>query len=112
MTTRPIRFSGSHLFVNAEAAGSIRVEVLDAGGRALPGFGAAQCTPVQGNGTRLPVSWPGATLGTLAGETVRFRFRLDRGRLYSFWVSATAAGASGGYAGAGGPSFHSPVDRP
>ena len=112
VTTRPIRFSGSHLFVNAEAAGSIRVEVLDAGGRALPGFGAAQCAPVQGNGTRLPVSWPGATLGALAGETVRFRFRLDRGRLYSFWVSATAAGASGGYVGAGGPSFHEPRRSP
>jgi len=88
------------------------VEVLDAGGRVLPGFGAAECSPVQGNGTRLPVAWPGATLGALAGETVRFRFRLDRGRLYAFWVSATTAGASGGYAGAGGPSFKSPVDRP
>ena len=112
VTTRPIRFSGSHLFVNAEVSGSIRVEVLDAGGRVLPGFGAAECSPVQGNGTRLPVAWPGATLGALAGETVRFRFRLDRGRLYAFWVSATTAGASGGYAGAGGPSFKSPVDRP
>ena len=30
----------------------------------------------------------------------RFRFRLDRARLYAFWVSANAAGRSGGYVGA------------
>jgi hypothetical protein len=99
------------LFVNADVAGSLRVEVLDSAGRVLPGFGADRCSPVQGNATRLAVEWPGAALGTLAGQAVRFRFRVDRGRLYAFWVSGTPAGASGGYVGAGGPSFQSRIDR-
>jgi hypothetical protein len=111
VTTRPLRFSGAHLFVNAAVTGSLRVDVLDAAGRVLPGFAAAQCTSVQGNATKLRVDWPGAKLGSLAGETIRFRFRLDRGRLYSFWVGATPAGASGGYVGAGGPAFQGPIDR-
>ena len=33
ITTRPVRFSGQHLFVNARAFGSISVEVLDRSGR-------------------------------------------------------------------------------
>lgn len=112
VTTRPIRFAGSHLFVNADVAGEMKVEALDQAGRVLPGYGADRCVAITGNATRLPVAWSGSPIGALAGETVRFRFRIDRGRLYSFWVSATPAGASGGYVGAGGPGFRDIVDRP
>jgi hypothetical protein len=34
----------------------------------------------------------------------------DRGELYAFWVTDSAAGASGGYVGAGGPGFAGPTD--
>ena len=107
-----MRFSGSQLFVNADVAGEIKIEVLDQAGRVLAGYGAERCVAVKGNGTRMPVAWSGSPLAALAGETVRFRFRIDRGRLYSFWVSATPSGASGGYVGAGGPGFRDAVDRP
>ena len=90
----------------------MKIEVLDQAGRVLPGYGAERCVAVTGNGTRMKVAWNGATLSALAGETVRFRFRIDRGRLYSFWVSATPSGASGGYVGAGGPGFRDAIDRP
>ena len=112
VTTRPVRFSGAHLFVNAEIAGEMKIEVLDQAGRVLPGYGADRCVAISGNGTRTPVAWTGSPLGALAGETVRFRFRIDRGRLYAFWVSAAPSGASGGYVGAGGPGFRDAVDRP
>jgi hypothetical protein len=112
LVTRPVRFSGGYLFVNADTRqGELTVEVLDQQGRVLPGFGKAQCTPVRGDGTRLPVSWSsGSTLASLAGEAVRFRFSMSVGRLYAFWVSRWPSGESGGYVAAGGPGFRGPSD--
>jgi hypothetical protein len=111
LTTRPIRFSGSHLFVNADVAGGdLRVEVLDAGGRVLAPFTRDQCRPVTANGTRLPVTWEKGSLGDLVGQDVRLRFSLTRGSLYAFWVSPSAAGRSRGYAAAGGPGIQGPTD--
>src|SRR5262245_39450057 len=40
LITRPLRFSGEHLFVNANVEGELRVEVLDEGGRAIEGYSA------------------------------------------------------------------------
>jgi len=111
ITTRPVRFSGRHLFVNAEVGGELRVEVLDRAGRVIEPFSFNRAKPIAGDGTRLPVSWDGATtLHELAGEPVRFRFSLTRGRLYAFWVSPSPDGRSHGYVAAGGPGFTRPVD--
>ncbi len=110
-TTRPVRFSGGHLFVNADArGGEIRVEVLDEGGRMLEPFSAANCRGVSEDGTRLRVEWSRGSLAALAGESVRFRFIVRGARLYAFWISPTSAGASRGYLAAGGPGLASPVD--
>ena len=112
LITRPIRFSCRHLFVNVDCPdGELRVEVLDKDGAALPAFSSGNSVPIRLNSTGTPVSWNGAAdLGQLAGQTVRFRFRLTRGRLYAFWVSATPDGASRGYVAAGGPGFDGPTD--
>lgn len=111
VTTRPLRFSGGQLFVNAVVSGSLRVEVLDREGRVIPPFSSANAIPVTGDATRIPVAWQsGASLKSLAGEVVRFRFTVTRGRLYSFWVSGSPTGASGGYVAAGGPGFRSGRD--
>jgi hypothetical protein len=57
------------------------------------------------------VTWTGATgLSSLAGKHVRFRFYLQNGELYSFWVTRSVAGASYGYVAAGGPGFTAPTD--
>lgn len=113
LTTRPVRFSGRHLFVNADTrGGELKVEMLDHAGRVIAPFSRENCVGVRGNGTRLPVRWSqAAELSVLAGETVRFRFMLEHGRLYAFWVSASAAGESAGFPAAGGPEFSGPVDR-
>jgi len=111
MTTRPLRFSGGHLFVNADArGGDIRVEVLDEGGRVLQPFSAANCTAVSDDGTRLPVNWARGALASVAGSTVRFRFVVRGARLYAFWVSPSPDGASRGYLAAGGPGLQRPID--
>ena len=112
LTTRPIRFSGRHLFVNAAVDGTLQVEVLDESGGVIEPYSAARAIPVSGDGTRLPVQWRGRqSLEELAGTTVRFRFTLERAKLFAFWVSADAAGASRGYLAAGGPGLSAlPLD--
>ncbi len=113
VTTRPVVFNGSRLFVNAHilAGGELRAEVLDVGGNVVESFSAARCEPIRENGTRIRVRWAGgATLAELAGQWVRFRFYLESGRLYAFWVSRAEQGASSGYVAAGGPTFNGPVD--
>lgn len=107
LTTRKVRFSGSQLFVNAKVNdGELRAEILDENGRVLPGFSTADCIPVKNDKTRLHVRWKdSATLAAIAGRTVRFRFRLRNGSLYSFWVSDDERGASAGYVAGGGPGL-------
>jgi hypothetical protein len=107
LTTRPIRFSGKHLFVNAAIAdtGSLTVEVLDDRGQPRPGFSKSDCVAIAGNKAKQSVKWKQASLADLAGQTVHLRFHLTRGQLYSFWVSKNADGTSGGYAAAGGPGL-------
>jgi hypothetical protein len=112
LLTRPLVFSGGRLFVNADVAGELRVEVLDRDRRVIEAFAAGRCRPIHGDATRMKVEWTGgADMARLAGQPVRFRFALDRGRLYSFWVSRSERGESGGYRAAGGPGLASPIDR-
>ena len=113
LVTRPVTFSGGHLFVNADTrGGELRVQVLDRQGRDVAPFTAAQCQPIRGDSTRHMVEWTGAALQQLAGREVRFRFLLTHGRLYSFWVSRWRTGESGGYPAAGGPEFRDSMDVP
>ena len=112
LTTRKLRFTGKHLFVNVDASrGELRVEVLNAEGRTIPKFSKPQCEPIRVDKTLARVSWRGVSdLSDLAGRPVRFRFHLRGGRLYAFWVSADGTGASRGYVAAGGPGFTGPTD--
>src|SRR5688572_6362612 len=111
LTTRPLQFTGSHLFVNADAAGELRGEVLDRAGRAIDGFSIDRCNAVRGDSTRAMVTWTGDSLARLAGQPVRLRFMLSNTKLYAFWVSRSARGESSGYLGGGGPAFASHQDR-
>jgi hypothetical protein len=111
LMTRPLTFSGRHLFVNADVQGELRVEVLDRDGHAIEQFSAERCQPVRGNSTRTRVAWTGdATLERVAGREIRFRFLLNAGSLYSFWVSALPTGQSRGPLGAGGSGYARHVD--
>lgn len=105
--TKPVTFSGKHLFVNAECRfGAMAVEVTDEDGRTLPGFSVADCLAFERKDeTKAEIRWRQGTLAALAGKNVRFRFHLHCGTLYSFWVSKDASGKSGGYVAAGGPAY-------
>jgi hypothetical protein len=111
LLTKPLTFTGRHLFVNADARrGSLRAEVCDIEGRPIAGFAAADCTPLGDDRVTGRIDWAGADLGTLAGRPVRLRFLLDKADLYAFWISHLPTGQSGGYLAAGGPGHSGVVD--
>lgn len=112
LTTRPLTFKGKYLFVNVDAPkGRLTAEVLDAGGNPIQPFTRDNCKPVTADSTLQQVTWKGAEdLSKLAGQPVRFRFHLQNGSLYAFWVSLQKSGASLGYVAAGGPGFTGPTD--
>jgi hypothetical protein len=85
LLTKPLRFEGEKLLVNAAVKGRLRAELCDASGWALPGFRAEDCEPVTGDGVALPVRWRGGpALKPLAGKVVRVRFEMKDASLYSF----------------------------
>ena len=82
----PVKVTGGRLLLNVDtgALGSLRVGLLDAAGRPLPGFGAEECEPVWINATGAVVSWRGKTdLSALQGRDVSLEFQSNRTKLYS-----------------------------
>jgi hypothetical protein len=112
LTTRPVRFRGRFLFVNADVqSGELLVELLNEDQEVIEPFTYENCAPVSADSTLQPVQWMDAgDLSAAVDRPVRFRFRLRRGRLYAFWVSSDRRGASNGYAAAGGPGLTGPKD--
>jgi hypothetical protein len=108
LTTRPVVFTGRHLFVNA--TGELRAEIVDREGKPIAPFTAANSSVVTGDSTKAEITWRGGDLSKIAGTPVKLRFRLARGSLYSFWVTSSASGASHGYVAAGGPSLNGLTD--
>jgi hypothetical protein len=84
MTTKPFKLAGDRCVVNyaVQAGGSMRVEVQDATGTALPGFELAACPAMNGDEISEQVRWKGNLLD-LIGKTVRLRFQLENADLYS-----------------------------
>jgi hypothetical protein len=88
--------------VNAAVDGEIRVELLGVDDTVL--IPAAGCMPVKGDSTRHRVTFaPPADVGAHSERPVRFRFLLDRAKLFSFWLTTDADGRSRGYLSAGSP---------
>ena len=112
LVTRPVRFSGKHLFVNVACPqGALRVEVLDENEKVIAPFALGNCETIAVDSTLQAVRWRGGDdLSALAGRKVRFRFTLRNGGLFSFWVSPERSGASHGYVAAGGPGFRGATD--
>jgi hypothetical protein len=87
LITKPIIFGGTKLTVNisASAAGGGFVEIQDAAGKPIPGFTLADCKELNTDDLARVVSWKnGDDVGSLAGKTVRLRFRLKDADLYAF----------------------------
>ena len=79
MVTRPLMFSRRELRLNysTSAAGSVRVEIRDVGGKPVKGFALRDMTPMFGDELDRALAWKGGSdLSALAGKPVRLRFVL------------------------------------
>ena len=86
LLTKPLVFEGKELVLNysTSAAGSIRVEVLDAGGKPVNGHTLDDCPEIYGDRIEGVVSWTGGTdVSQLAGRPIRLRFVMIDADLYS-----------------------------
>jgi hypothetical protein len=87
LITWPLTFEGSELRLNysTSAAGSMRVEILDAAGRPIPGHGLKEAADLLGNRIDGVAAWEGGTdVGELSGRVVRLRFVMRDADLYAF----------------------------
>ncbi|MBA4192319.1 MAG: hypothetical protein C0467_30480 [Planctomycetaceae bacterium] len=86
MLTRPLRFTGKELAVNyaTSAGGSLRVEIQNADGKAIPGFALADCRNMVGDAIEQKVTWAkNSDVSALAGQTVRLRFVMLEADLFA-----------------------------
>ena len=86
LLTKPLLFRGRRLALNdsTSAAGSIRVQIEDPNGPAMPGFALSDAGELYGDSLQQPVEWKqGSDVGSLAGKPVRLRIELRDADLYS-----------------------------
>lgn len=84
--TKPIQFSGKELTLNYAAPkdGSVKVEIQNANGEAIPGFTAKDSVALTGDEIDGIVKWSsGSDVSKLAGQPIRLRFLLDKADVYS-----------------------------
>ena len=85
--TRPLRYRGRHLFVNADASkGAVQVELCDETGNPLSGFGRKRALPLTTDLTNHLIRWgQESDVSRFAGQAVVLRFHLTPGaKLYAY----------------------------
>jgi len=91
VVTKPLTFTGERLSLNlsTSAAGSIRVELQDGAGQALPGYALADCWEIVGDSLDYTATWrQGASVAALAGRPVRLRLELHDADLFALQFTA------------------------
>lgn len=114
LVTEKLVFDGAYLFVNAAMRGGLKAGILDENGREIEGYSVEECCGFSGDSTKERIFWKAhSDLRELRGRTVRLKFIVSRGELYSFWISPWQSGESRGMLPGGGPKV-SPagVDQP
>ena len=84
--TRPLVFASGRLHLNfsTSAVGSIRVEIQDESGTAIPGFALEDNTELIGNRLDRVATWSERDdFSTLAGKAVRLRFVMKSADVYA-----------------------------
>ena len=93
VVTKPLTFKGSNLVLNfaTSAAGSIRIEIQDEAGRALPGFALEESPIVWGDEIEHTVRWERShsyatsdePLKRISDQTVKLRLVMKDADLFS-----------------------------
>ena len=84
--TRPFVAAGERLCLNfaTSAAGTVKVEVLTAEGRPVPGFSGRSAPRLFGDSVTHSVTWKKSrTWSQLTGQAIRLRFTLQEADLYA-----------------------------
>jgi len=82
--TKPFVLPGGELYLNTDASsGQVHMTVCDAAGEPLQGFERSQ--PLTGDHPKISVQWNNGKLDKLSGQTIRLRFTVQRGKLFSYW---------------------------
>lgn len=86
LVTKPLLFRGKRLELNfaTSAAGNLRVELQDADGRPLPGFGLVESDELFGDTLERTVTWKERSdVSSLARRPIRIRISMSEADLYS-----------------------------
>jgi hypothetical protein len=83
LLTPPFAPNGRRLIVNADIRGQMRVRLLRANGKPVPGYDWDDCTPVKGDSLSHEASWRGAR-EKLPTSVVSLEFKLVNAELYGF----------------------------
>lgn len=86
LLTKPLTFTGKELTLNfaTSAAGSVRVELQDAAGAALPGFALADAVETIGNDLDRVIHWKSGTdVSRLVGKPIRLRLVMSDADVYA-----------------------------
>jgi len=85
LTTVPLVFAGTRLEINALArpGGEVAVEVFDAGGHRIEGFGAS--LGFKGDSLRHVIAWDhGHDVSKLRTQPISLKFLIKNAEVYSF----------------------------
>jgi len=86
LITKPFNFSGNELEINyaTSAAGEIRFEIQDEGGKPIPGYTLEDSQEIIGNEISRIVTWGGESdLRKLSSKTIRLRVYMKDADLFS-----------------------------
>ena len=87
VVTKPLQIDGPGLSLNVLApCGEVRVEVTDASGKALDGYGMDDCAPFRGDEVFWKPRWKERTdlaQAMAGGQTIRLRIKLFHAKLYA-----------------------------
>lgn len=86
--TKPFTCTDENLIVNADAnGGSLVVEILDADGKPISGFGKEECEALSDDNIRHPVKWKERqNLTGLQGSVIQLKFHLTKAKIFSFVI--------------------------
>jgi len=85
VTLRPLSLAGvAGITLNADAEGGrVLVELLDADGYRVRGFGREEAVPIEGDDLRHAVRWEGRGLGDLPAGDYMLRLHLERASVFA-----------------------------
>jgi hypothetical protein len=93
--TRPLRWPGGMLVINAKADGGfVVVRVTDQRRNTIPGFDYSSCSSFSGDSIRHPVEWDSAEMGDLSGRVIRIEFKFRNADLFGFVATGAPSSLS------------------